>query len=100
MNRISPPDPPRRLGGLDTICSLTAAAIVVAASTALISCATGALPGLTTVIPQAFGAELPACAHQSPGRSPSYGIAAQKAGFHQAPHVDCIPQPQPKEEKK
>jgi hypothetical protein len=85
MNRISPPDPPRRLGGLDTAVSFAVVGIVAVASIVLISCATGALPGLTTVIPQAFGATIGNQGggnyFSGPGRSPSYGAAAIANGF-------------------
>ena len=40
----------------------------------------------------AGGADLPSCQHQSPGRVPSYGSAAQKAGFHQGVHKNCQPE--------
>jgi len=48
--------------------------------------------GLTATIMAALGADLPTCQHQSPGRSPSYGPAAQKAGFHQVAHSNCKPE--------
>jgi hypothetical protein len=31
------------------------------------------------------------CLHQAPGRSPSYGEAAKKAGFKHEPHENCQP---------